>query len=550
MNIIYYLLKKFLMQEKLKSFLILFLNLLSTLLEINILSYITATIIKGIELKKFELSKKFFLYFIGISVVFLFLSAITKYIQTDLLTKIIQVIREELLKIIILDNDENFSDVNFIEFFTPINRISLSCYRTFSDILLVFVPTTAFLIMVTSYFIYKNKEMGIFFLISNMFIISYLSYYWEDLLEEQNSHETQINDNEKYVLNLLNNMDKVIYRGQSINEIHIFNEKTKESIKKSIKYYNYTNFHIMILKTFINFILLSCVGYLIYLCINKKISSTIFVTFFTILILYRDKITGYVEDIPGVLEFIGRGTYMAKEFTSNVDVINEKDFKIYKPVSLNFDTIEFENVSYKYPKTDKYVFENLNLHLKTQDKIIGVTGLSGKGKSTFAKLLIKMYQPNEGAIYVDGVDIKSVDPHYIRKNITYVNQNSKLFDKVVVDNMLYGCKDLEQCQAHLNEIMKYPKIAKLYRDIDIYSKKTGSLGEKISGGQRQVVNVISGLINPTKILILDEPTNALDIELKRELLGIIKDFKKYKKCIIIISHDQDVFSLFDEKLSI
>jgi len=550
MNIIYYLLKKFLIQEKFKSFLILFFNLLSTLLEINVLSYITATIIKGIELKQFELSKQFFVYFIGISVVFLFLSAITKYIQTDLLTKIIQVIREELLKIIILDNDENFSDVNFIEFFTPINRISLSCYRTFSDILLVFVPTTAFLIMVTAYFIYKNKEMGFFFLISNVFIILYLRHYWEDLLEEQNGHETQINDNEKYVLNLLNNMDKVIYRGQSINEIQTFNEKTKQSIKKSIKYYNYTNFHIMILKTFINFILLSCVGYLIYLCINKKISSTIFVTFFTILILYRDKITGYVEDIPGILEFIGRGTYMAKEFTSNVDVINEKDFKIYKPVSLNFDTIEFENVSYKYPKTDKYIFENMNLHVKTQDKIIGVTGLSGKGKSTFAKLLIKMYQPSEGAIYIDGVDIKSVDPHYIRKNITYVNQNSKLFDKVVVDNMLYGCNDLEQCQSHLNEIMKYPKIAKLYRDIDIYSKKTGSLGEKISGGQRQVVNVISGLINPTKILILDEPTNALDIELKRELLGIIKDFKKYKKCIIIISHDQDVFSLFDEKLSI
>jgi ABC-type multidrug transport system ATPase subunit len=76
------------------------------------------------------------------------------------------------------------------------------------------------------------------------------------------------------------------------------------------------------------------------------------------------------------------------------------------------------------------------------------------------------------------------------------------------------------------------------------------LGEHVSGGQRQIINIISGLINPTEILILDEPTNALDIELKRELIGIIRDFKKYKKSIIIISHDKDVFPLFDEKIEV
>ena len=76
------------------------------------------------------------------------------------------------------------------------------------------------------------------------------------------------------------------------------------------------------------------------------------------------------------------------------------------------------------------------------------------------------------------------------------------------------------------------------------------MGENLSGGQRQIVNIISGLINPTKILILDEPTNALDPELKRELLLILKTFRKYKKCIIIITHDRDVYPLFDETLEL
>jgi ABC-type multidrug transport system ATPase subunit len=96
--------------------------------------------------------------------------------------------------------------------------------------------------------------------------------------------------------------------------------------------------------------------------------------------------------------------------------------------------------------------------------------------------------------------------------------------------------------------MKYPKVAKLYENVDINNKRSGQLGENLSGGQRQVVNLISGFINPSKILILDEPTNALDPELKREVIQIIQDFKKYKQNVFIISHDKEVFKIFDEEI--
>jgi len=98
--------------------------------------------------------------------------------------------------------------------------------------------------------------------------------------------------------------------------------------------------------------------------------------------------------------------------------------------------------------------------------------------------------------------------------------------------------------------MRYPGIQKLYQNVDFHHTKSGLLGEGLSGGQRQVVNIISGLVNPSKILILDEPTNALDLGLKTELIGIIDSFRKYKKCIIIISHDRDVYPLFDERIQI
>jgi ABC-type lipoprotein export system ATPase subunit len=98
--------------------------------------------------------------------------------------------------------------------------------------------------------------------------------------------------------------------------------------------------------------------------------------------------------------------------------------------------------------------------------------------------------------------------------------------------------------------MKYPKIKELYKNIDIHKKTAGLFGENLSGGQRQVVNLIGGLIMPSQVVILDEPTNALDNALKSEIIQLIKDFKKYKKSIIIITHDKDVFKIFDETIQI
>ena len=122
-------------------------------------------------------------------------------------------------------------------------------------------------------------------------------------------------------------------------------------------------------------------------------------------------------------------------------------------------------------------------------------------------------------------------------------------DKIIIDNMMYGCSNDEACYQHLEAIIKqYPKINELFQKMDIYKKRAGPLGENLSGGQRQVVNIISGLINPSKILLLDEPTNALDGELKQNVLDVINDFRKYKQCIIIITHDTSVYSLFNERI--
>ena len=258
-----------------------------------------------------------------------------------------------------------------------------------------------------------------------------------------------------------------------------------------------------------------------------------------------------INQMPDFVEFIGRIDSVLEPFRELGEQYMKMDLeKKENRAAVDFNTIRFENVVFKYKSTDKIILNGVNMDLNIDNKIIGINGLSGNGKSTFAKLILKIYKPTSGDIYIDGRNIKDMDADYIRKNITYVSQNTKLFDIKVVENMLYGCGDINQCNIHLEEIMKYKKIKELYRNIDIHNKKAGSLGENLSGGQRQIVNIISGLVNPSPILILDEPTNSIDIELKKELLGVIKDFKQYKKCIIIITHDRDVNYLFNETIRI
>jgi ATP-binding cassette subfamily B protein len=551
MNIIYKLLFKFLEKEKFYSIILFTLTILLTLFQVNGISYITANIITFMQKKDFNLVNNYFNYFVIASFIMIVVFYIYKIIQNKLVIELSSWIKKEMLDIIFKTNNENFSGINFTEFITPINRISHGSYLLFYNVLTEMIPNIGFILMVSLYFLYTNTLFGIGFFIANIIIIGYVIYIWDDLMKTRMIYENKVNSNEKYLIDILNNMDKIILRGKTNYEKDIYNDITNDGIDKTKNFYNSVNNYLLVITIMIYIIILISIFYLITLCINKKITVTMFITFFTILLLYRDRLTGTFQNLPDYLEFIGRINFVMKKFETLIGNYNPEDYnKNYDDINLNFNEIYFNNVSFKYNGTTEYIFENLNLKLNTKNNVIGIIGYSGKGKSTFTKMILKFHKCDAGKILIDGQDIDGIDSEYLRKNITYISQNSKLFDKKIIENILYGCNDLTICKSHLNEIQKYKKIQEMFKKIDIHNKNAGLAGEHLSGGQRQIINIISGLINPCKILILDEPTNALDGELKNEVLQLIYDFKKFKQCIIIITHDKEVFPLFDETIKL
>jgi len=551
MNIVNHLLKTFIYEEKFDVIMIFILSITVNVIQTTGISSTVSKIINSIKDSNRKSTYSFFKVFIGLSILFLIFNYAYKCFHIRFISKMKQWLREKLFGILLKTNNENFSNVNFINLSTPINRTSSVCFTIFNNIISYILPISMFFIVICGYFIYKDPLFGSCFLLANLLIVFYIYLIWDSMTEKNEIYENSNMNTESSLLELLNNADKIIHRGQIEKELGDFSQTVNKTVTSAQNFFSHINDQTTIISAMIYTIMLLSVAYMIYSFYNKKIDSVFFVTILSILILYRDRMNTMVLQLSDFIESNGRGSALLKYFKEMEEGYDEVNSRVYENSDLDFNNITFDKASFGYSSSDTTIFNDMSISIETSgQKIIGMTGKSGRGKSTFVKLMLKIYRLTSGNIYIDDVNINDIDPDYIRKNIVYINQSGKLFDKVVIDNMLYACDDDEICKDRLEEIMSYEKIRDLYKNVDLNSNESGSLGENLSGGQRQIVNLINGLVHPSKILILDEPTNALDGELKRTVIKLIRDFKKYKKCIFIITHDSEMNSLFDETLKL
>ena len=218
------------------------------------------------------------------------------------------------------------------------------------------------------------------------------------------------------------------------------------------------------------------------------------------------------------------------------DILNTPTEQITnKPITLNNiqGDIKFDNVSFKYTPSSNLVLKNINLHI-TPNKSIGIVGRSGSGKSTITKLIERLYLQNEGAIYIDGIDIRHLNPYILRQNIGVVLQESYLFSGSIKDNISFASPG-----ASMEDIIKVSQIAGANEFIATldkgYDTAVGERGSSLSGGQKQRIAIARALINNPRILIFDEATSALDYESESIITQNLSQIKQ-NKTFIIIAH--------------
>lgn len=208
--------------------------------------------------------------------------------------------------------------------------------------------------------------------------------------------------------------------------------------------------------------------------------------------------------------------------------ISEKEDAL-SPVAVN-GKVEFKNVDFGYTKSKK-VIDNVSFTVEAE-QILGIVGHTGAGKSTIANLIMRLYDTDEGGVYIDGINVKDLSFNSLYENIAIVSQETYLFIGSILDNIRYARPD-----ATYEEIIHAAKCAGAHDFIiklpDGYNTMIGFGNKDLSGGERQRVSIARAILRDPKILILDEATAAMDTKTEKLIQTALSELTKGKTTIMI-----------------
>jgi ATP-binding cassette subfamily B protein len=209
-----------------------------------------------------------------------------------------------------------------------------------------------------------------------------------------------------------------------------------------------------------------------------------------------------------------------------------------KECNVTKGAIDFKGVTFKYER--KNIFNRFNLKIKSKEKI-AIVGPSGGGKTTITKLLYRLYNLDEGSIYIDGQNIRDLKQSSLRSSMTLVPQECILFDDTIYNNVKFGME-----KATKGQVFNALKKAKLYDFVMNSTKQektlVGERGIKLSGGEKQRMSLARAFLSNKKIIVFDEPTSALDSETEAKIQKSIAELTKNRTSIIIAHRFSTIMS--------
>ncbi|WP_110970667.1 MULTISPECIES: type I secretion system permease/ATPase [Pseudomonas] len=209
--------------------------------------------------------------------------------------------------------------------------------------------------------------------------------------------------------------------------------------------------------------------------------------------------------------------------------------------------LEFRGVDFTYPNQQNPALKNISMAIRPGEKV-GIIGRSGSGKSSLAKLVVGLYEADAGSLLVDGVDIRQIDVSELRHNLGYVPQDIQLLAGTLRDNLVSGARYVEdEMVLQAAELAGVHEFARLHPQG--YELQVGERGQNLSGGQRQNVALARALLLNPQVLLLDEPTAAMDNtgeeRLKQRLQAVIEH-----KTVVLVTHRASLLSLVDRLIVI
>ena len=481
--------------------------------------------------------------------------------------KLEKFIRFKLIDVIFKNIEVNYDDENISNIILKLLLIpntTVTCTQSFIYWIVTFAITV---ISILSYILYINVEIGgILIILFSLFCITY--YY---VLMKVKTKSAEREKEEKV---LMTHVDDVLSNSLSViackkiddekeyleNKHVIYDEKFEEQMWYSSK-------GIYLFSFIVTVILVVYVYIILRFYQAKKITSQDTIKLVIIILFFIRYLKTTINRTVQNVVLYGKLSESEENIKNilNKTVINGTK----KNITITGD-IEFRNVSFEYNSQDPKVvnaskannptneedplankekqksLDNVSFKIKTLDRI-AIIGTNGSGKSTIIKLIMGYYNVSSGQILHNGVNVLDINREYLRSKIAVINQKVVLFNRTIIDNICYGNNIPKE---KVKQILKTLHIMRVFKNQPQGLETLAGLhGSALSGGQKQIIYLLRCYLSNKPIIIMDEPTAAVDSTHKKYIMRMIDEMAK-KSTLIVVTHDVEYAASFPTKIYI
>jgi len=483
-----------------------------------------------------------FVWVVSIIVMIQAVNAMLDFEEMRFQPRMVEFLHTRILRHLFSEYSTSLDDLKTGEIFSKLIKLPFALYD-YLEIWRYFIIPQLFVYTLTGLYLYsKDPTIGVAFGVMMSvvaFMILTIPNMCKGISMERDENFNALNEG---IDEMLKNMPAILNAGTYDAEEAIllgYQAKYSEYTKRSMMCMVYCKMvFIVIYLSFILFFFWRCYG----LILAGRMPAGVFVALFTIMMYTTNSMWKIVYQIKDVIFRIGT----IKESMKLFDPV-EKARQVVPPADAGDaagEVLRLARVSFKYPKAageersaaaSEPVISDVSLSVLRGERVL-LVGKIGSGKSTVMKLLMKYHLPTEGAIYLEGVPYASITEEALRTRIGYVPQTPVLFDRTVYENINYGSRrdvSREEVLALVARLGLTETFAKFKEGLDT---RVGKNGGKLSGGQRQIIWLLRVILQEPEILLLDEPTAAIDAETKVAVEKLL-EYAVRGRTVVGVTHD-------------